>query len=71
MKVLLGIVIGIVAIVVVGVLVLGYLGFVPGISNLLVPTNPRTWVPPLPPRITRAPSPRAVFSSLAIPIPFL
>jgi hypothetical protein len=41
LKVLLGIVIGIVAIAVVGVLVLGYLGFVPGISNLFGSNKPK------------------------------
>jgi len=40
MKVLLGIIIGIVVVVVIGVLVLGYLGFVPGLSNLMGANKP-------------------------------
>lgn len=40
MKVFLGIIIGIVVIAVIGVLVLGYLGFVPGLSNLFGSNKP-------------------------------
>jgi hypothetical protein len=40
MKVFLGIIIGIVVVVVIGVLVLGYLGFVPGLSNLMGANKP-------------------------------
>ncbi len=41
MKILLGIVIGVVALVVVAVLVLGYFGFIPGVSNLFGSNKPK------------------------------